>query len=321
MTNYNLSASKYLPNISQAMTNITLNDEALSVPPKVSYIIAIMLSSIICPLTVVLNVLVIMAVKRRPRLQSYANVLLACLAGTDALTGLLVQPTFIIWRIFQLLGEINTDIVRQLHLFSLTVVTFSSGLHLMLVTCERLIAIKYTMVYPYLVTTQNIKVAVTSSWVLALSCSILRWPLPNLLSFNEGVGEKIGKMIVSVILTSCVVFMATSYAILYKETAHQKNKIKAQQLPREEVERFVKERKALKTTVYVVGAVLLCFSPAALSLFVSVAANQENTLLGPWSRTIVMLNSLLNPLIYCWRQKEMRLFVFRMSSPAVAAVN
>ena len=315
----NLSASKVV-NISQAMTNITLDDKVLSVPPKVSYIIAMMLSSIICPFTIVLNVLVIMAVKRRPRLQSCANILLACLAVTDALTGLLVQPTFIIWRIFQVLGGINTDIVRQLHLLFLLVVTFSSGFHLMLVTCERLIAIKYTMHYPHLVTTQNIKVAVTSSWVLALSCSIL-WPLPNLLSFNEGVRDKIGKMAVSFILSSCVVFMTASYVILYRETAYQKNKIKTQQLPREEVERFAKERKALKTTVYVVGAVLLCLSPAAISTFVSVIANQNNTLLGPWSRVIVMLNSLLNPLIYCWRQKEMRLFVFRMSSPAVAAVN
>ena len=49
--------------------------------------------------------------------------------------------------------------------------------------------------------------------------------------------------------------MAISYTILYKETSFQKNKIKTQQLPQEEVERFVKERKALKTAIYVVGAV------------------------------------------------------------------
>ena len=87
----------------------------------------------------------------------------------------------------------------------------------------------------------NFKVAVTSSWVFALFFSVLRWPLSNLL-FNESVAEKIGKMIVSVVLTSCVVFMTASYAILYKEAAHQKNKIKAQQLPQEDVERLVKER-------------------------------------------------------------------------------
>ena len=162
----NLSVSN-LTNISQAIASVAMDDEALDVPLKISYIITVILNSISCPFTVALNVLVIMGVKRRPRLQSCANILLACLAVTDALTGVFVQPTFIIRRIFQLLGEINTDIVRTLHIFFLTVVTFSSALHLMLVTCERLIAIKYTMAYPHLVTAQNIKVAVTSSWVLA----------------------------------------------------------------------------------------------------------------------------------------------------------
>ena len=37
--------------------------------------------------------------------------------------------------------------------------------------------------------------------------------------------------------------------------------IKTQQLPLDEVDRFVKESKALKPTVYVIGAVALCFLP------------------------------------------------------------
>ena len=158
----NLSVSN-LTN-SQETTNITSDGQAINVPLKVSYIFTIIFNSITCPITVVLNVLVIIAVKRKPRLQSYANILLACLAVTDALTGLLVQPTFIIWKMFQLFGGINTDIIRPLHLVLMTAVTLSSVLHLMLVTCE--IAIKYTLVYPSLVSTQKIKVAVIASWFL-----------------------------------------------------------------------------------------------------------------------------------------------------------
>ena len=73
-----------------------MDDEALNAPLKVSYIIAVIFNSIICPFVVFLNVLVIMAVKRKSSLQSYANILVPCLAVTVALTGLLVQPTFII---------------------------------------------------------------------------------------------------------------------------------------------------------------------------------------------------------------------------------
>jgi len=301
-------------NISQAITNVTMDGEVLSVPLKVTYIITIIFNSITCPVTVALNLLVTMAVKRRPRLQSYANILLACLAVTDALTGLLVQPTYIIWKILQKLGGINTEIIYNLHILFLVAVTLSSALHLMLVTCERLMAIKYTFVYPYLVTTINIKVAVTVFWVLSLCCTIIRRPFVKQL-FNDAMGEKIGNVIIIIIMISCIVFIVTSYAILYKETAHQQNRIKTQQLLQEEVERFFKEKKALKTTIYVVGAVLLCFSPGAVSTIFDIPYSAS------WIITIVMLNSLLNPLVYCWRQREMRRFVFQISSRAVAAID
>ena len=315
----NLSASN-LTNISQATTNITIDGEALNVPLKVTYIITIIFNTVTCPFTFALNVLVITAVKRRARLRSYANILLACLAVTDALTGLLVQPTYIIWRIFELLGGINTDIVSDLYNMFLVAVTLSSALHLMLVTCERLIAIKYTFVYPYLVTALNIKVAVTVFWVLALCCTILRRPSVNQL-FNDGMGEKIGNVLIVVVIISCNVFMVMSYAILYKETTHQQNRIKTQQLLQEEVERFLKEKKALKTTVYVIGAVLLCFSPGAVLTVLSDINKLNIAYSAPWIMTIVMLNSLLNPLVYCWRQKEMRQFVFQLSTATVAPVS
>ena len=68
---------------------------------EVSNILSIIINSITCPFTVLLNVLVIMAVKRRPRLESNTNILLACLAVTDALTGLTTQPSFITWKMLE----------------------------------------------------------------------------------------------------------------------------------------------------------------------------------------------------------------------------
>ena len=113
-----------------------------------------------------------------------------------------------------------------------------------------------------------------------------------------------------------------SYVILYRETLCQCKKIKSQQLPQEVVERFAQENEALKTTVYVVGAVVLCLLPAAFFLLwvVLLPPGAEPTKLKffyafkPWIRTFGRLNLLLNPLIYCWRQQEMRKFVFEISS-------
>ena len=253
-----------------------------------------------------------MAVKRRPRLQTNANILLICLAVTDALTGLTSQPSFILWKTFQLHSMTNfVNIMEIFHNFCIVTLLVCSCLHLMLVTCERLIAIKFTMHCHNFVTKRNIRVSVSACWIFSI--------------FVEVLGLANHKIIVRVLLAlisiSCILFVSFSYAMLYRETLKHKQRIKTQQLPREEVERFVRESKALKTTVYVVGAVVLCFLPGA-SVLVFYMSRQESRSrelvfwqpqsLIPWLRTSGMLNSLLNPLIYCWRQQEMRRFVFRL---------
>ena len=63
--------------------------------------------------------------------------------------------------------------------------------------------------------------------------------------------------------------------LFYQETWRQKNKIKARQLPQQEVERFAKESKALKTTVHVVRAVVLWFQWLTSVPFISSAATDK----------------------------------------------
>ena len=98
----NISSSNFT-NIATKLTNIGKEGEAPNALYEINCIITVIINSIACPLTVLLNVLVIMAVKRRPRLQNNTNILLACLAATDVFTGLIVQPSFIVWKIYELL--------------------------------------------------------------------------------------------------------------------------------------------------------------------------------------------------------------------------
>ena len=292
----------------------TMVDQELTFPLQVSYITNIIFNSISCPFTVLLNVLVILAVKSRPRLQSKPNILLACLAATDAMNGLAAQPFFIFALTLTLL-RINKETLE----FSIVIQNLvsralfvCSALHLILVTWERLVAIKFTMNYPYIVTNRNIKLAVIAFWIVCLSSELVALITNQTIFTNALTG---------LVLISCVMFVSFSYGMLYRETRRHERLIKAGQLPQEEKERFSKERKALKTTVYVVGAVLICLTPVAAWLLVSsilrvsdeefwVQLTQLRQLTRSTVRTLVNLNSLLNPIIYCWRQKEMRQFVF-----------
>ena len=78
------------------------------------------------------------------------------IAATDELTSLIAQPAFIPWKTFKLTGVLigNSNPPRVIHSSAIRVFSVCSCLHLMLVTGERLVAIKFTMPHPYIVTRQ-----------------------------------------------------------------------------------------------------------------------------------------------------------------------
>ena len=252
-----------------------------------------------------------MAVKRRRRLQTNSNILLACLAATDALTGLITQPAFILWKTFGLTGEEDhIRASRLIYFAAMQALSTCSCLHLMLVTGERLVAIKFTLHYPFIVTKKTVKLAVISCWIVSLT------PV----SFKFMGVPKIQSLAVPgfllFVVSSCIIFVVFVYAVLYLETRRHHKLIKGRQMPQEEVQRFLKENKALQTTVYVVGAVAVCYLPLALQI--ANLLKKRTAIIAPeWIRTVVLLNSLLNPLVYCWRQKEIRKFVFKTKTQAV----
>ena len=180
----------------------------------------------------------------------------------------------------------------------------------MLVTLERLLAIKFTMQYPNIITDEKMKRAVLVVWILTFILGVFR-----VLKMSQVVHS------LSLLLTlSCILFLAFAYFVMYRETRLQQEKIKTQQLPQQEVERFNKENKALKTTVFVVGAVIFCLLPLCFCLILLVTCFCDICYtIAPVTQTCAMLNSLVNPLIYCWRQKEMRKVIFRLRTQVADA--
>ena len=249
MVNFTASSSN-LTNTGKE-TNSTMQDKTQDTVSVAFLSINIIINIITCPFTVGLNAFVI---KRRPRLQSNANVLLACLAVTDVLTGLTSQPSSVIWNVSLLVGAADiVAVFRDLQTFFFALLAYSSSLHLIIVVCERLVAIKFPYRYPYILTKRNIKLAILFCWTYSVLCRIGVYAMDktSLLYF----------IFLSHILNVCVVFVTFSYVVLYFETRRHQRMIKAQHLSQEDVERFLKDCKALKTTVLVVGVDGLCLLP------------------------------------------------------------
>ena len=107
------------------------------------------------PFTILLNALIMVAVKTKRRLQTHPNILLACLALTDLMVGLVLQPLHIAKTISILQAgkdayefcNINMPFAVSLLMFS-----FGTNCHLLLISGERYLAIKHTFTHATVVT-------------------------------------------------------------------------------------------------------------------------------------------------------------------------
>ena len=155
----------------------SLEEQDFQVEKTAFAMTAIFLNILTIPVTIVMNVLVIMAVKTRPRLQSKYNILLACLAGTGLLVGAATQPSYIVGQIYVIKGISLPEYCGYHKLTNILVLIpiFASVLHLALISIERFVAMKYTFSYVTIVTGFRLKIVLLvlgSSHFSQLFCKV-----------------------------------------------------------------------------------------------------------------------------------------------------
>ena len=135
----------------------------------VSTLAAIILSMITCPMTVFVNLLVIIAVKTKRRLQNSYNILLACLAATYLVVGAIVQPGFIFGEMFLITGATLIQYCAYVNQTSFLLITpcLASLLLIALLSIERYVVMKYSLRHQEIITKFRLSIAVISCWIAA----------------------------------------------------------------------------------------------------------------------------------------------------------
>ena len=264
---------------------------------------AIILNILSFPVTILMNVLVIMAVKKRPRLQSKYNILLACLAVTDLLVGAASQPTFIAGQIYVIKGLSLTQHCRFLQeTNSMFMIPPSASLfHLTLISIERFVALKYTFSSMTIVSGLRLKIAVVSSWVIACLSGIL------LRSLSEEYVNKVKFILFPFVVLNLFLILFCHLSVYFVTRQHEKQ-IKCEQVSPQATADFAKEKKALKTTRIIIMALLVCFLPRLAYANYNSSIYTVNVIIlsQPVFVSFLSLNFLCNPIIYCYRNKTFR---------------
>ena len=267
--------------------------------------ILIAIASIASAITMLLNTLVIIAVSQRNELQKNSNILLSSLAVADLLRGVLFIPVLSVTAIFLLDAQVSLDHLCTLHIIIanlMAFLVFSSLYHLTAVAWERYIAIRKWVEYKVIVTRKYLKNLAIFAWLSAIVTTI-----PLLTMELAGLDIKVLKAWILVAnVCGAVTFLAIVYFYIMVYLGVRKRKTseisQVTSLVQAKLQSKVAMTTGLMTITLLFTTVLAGFLFSLRVLFPTLRTTLFILILG----TLFQLNALINPLLYCYRDRHFR---------------
>ena len=267
--------------------------------------VIIAITTFACPVTILLNLLLIIAVKTRRELKKNSNILLSSLAVADLLVGAVSMPLSITLDVLVLQRNLVKDTFCSIDLtsdFVLYTVFLVSFLHLVLIAWDRHVAIVKWMEYKVIVTKGRVKKYKAVAWLLPLS---LVASMVIVVTFGVRCELKVVLEVIGGIFWAvCPLFIVYYYVKVYLEVRrHNRTQIRSVNA----LVRAKLERKIAYTTFWI--TLFACISGVP-SLVVLLCGRIWRFLReSPFFRsteTMFQFNSFVNPLLYFYRNRQLR---------------
>ena len=269
-----------------------------------SYIANCVFNGVSSSTAIVLNIVMIHAIRKTPSLPGPLKTLLLSLSVSDLGVGLLVQPLFIaVITLRMKQGTTNSTSYNSTDMACLIPANFfsyASFFGVFALSADRFLAIHLHLRYQELVTRKRVVAVV-----------ILIWMLSAFLSLIYRLWIKTVTIFVTIEIFCVVVTTIINYKI-YKTVQRHSHQILALQVPQvtqnaPEMLNATRMRKVAVGTFYVYLVFLICYLPCICIHVVSLLSS--DSLIGHvhfYTATLLFFNSSLNPLIYCWKMKHIR---------------
>ena len=254
------------------------------------------------------NVVILFALRKVNSIRPQTKLLFQCLAVTDLAVGLAAQPLLAITFIP---GAVKRNIILYIYHVSIPmgfVLQTVSVLTTTAICVDRLLALLLGLRYPQIVTFRRVRLLLFCFWLLSSVVIGLR--------YSTGYVETTRSILIALMLLSLLVSLA-SYAKIYRRLRHQQQQVQIhvpqpQPQPRNGEAILLNKARYMKTVSSIVCVLALgfCYLP-----YMSVGMLLTNRIIPPtaWGSlflgatiTILCLNSTLNPILYCWRIREVK---------------
>jgi len=219
--------------------------------------------------TILLNTLAIFAVTTKRSLQSNSNILLACLAGSDLLAGMVGLTIAVAVNVKRAFAIEPFCVLETVHFITLYGPSYVSMGHLVLISVDRYIAIKDALRYQVIVTKQRIKKGVLVTWAIGVYLTIQETVLAVIVKEAAKVYSvywTVGSVAASLIGLVCISGICYCYVYIFSEIRRQKKRLRTEQLSHDEAKRVTKDNKAAYTLGIILGVLVVTYLPSMLLL-------------------------------------------------------
>ena len=262
--------------------------------------------------TIVSNILFIITLLKTSSLHTPSNTLICAMCVTDLIAGFLCQPLY-----FSLLLSkhgYSMLILGKTYDITFRVRCFNSFIFSLLITCDRYAAICYPFRYLELATCR--KYVNTSLSILALSV------IYAMIAFKFHDTSEVTFWFLEAGLQFIIIMaVLMMYARIYKVILSQRKRVVSMDdtLARQSRISRIEQRRTLTVSI-ILATLIACYAPYTVYsirgiLFFLRIVDNHSIYLFYLSNYFVLLNSCLNPMIYCAKSQEIRNAAVRVFMP------
>ena len=256
------------------------------------------------PITVLLNALVIIAVKQRRELQKRTNVVLCSMAIADLLVGAISMPISAAVDLL-IIHQVYLELVCTLYTFNITLMeffVFSSLYHLVVVAWERYIAIRKWIDYMVIATSGRLKKLAILVWMAAILVSL---PLAAMAGLGVAYNfQQIWYIIAS--FCNAFAFIAIVYLYVMVYLGVRKRSVSESTQVSSLVQAKLETKVAVTTGLLTGAMVFTLVLGGVLIVLGDIFSPLRERSTFRIADTLLQLNSLINPVIYCYRNRRFR---------------
>ena len=260
------------------------------------------LNVFLCVIATIGNLLILVALRKVTSIKPPTKLLFQCLAVTDLCVGLIEQPLFVALLLRDFASPTALRYVSKVY-GGLSFILY--GVSLMTATTigiDRLLALILGLSYKLTVTVKRVRTVVIIVWLVSFSVGFSHW-----IAFRIIANGTSFVVILLCIFTS--VFSFTKIALkLRQQQAQVQQCVEQEQVNGGGIPlNIARYKKMVHSVAWLQMALIVCYMPLiCFLLFTIVTQRSGKPSLYRSVATVLFLNSSVNPILYCWRIREVK---------------